>query len=265
MHCWRVQRGLSLIELVTALAVSTVMVSVLLPALSWSRSVAQATACGSNARQLNILMMSFAQDDEMGRYAPTLGVGVDDMRYLQRGGYFGRGASEVTVCPSTLNVVEASADDDSDLSRPAAHAYDDEGGHSYEMFQHVTPGQFPDGLTVDEPRQLSLRDPICASDSFIILDSDNDPDAGGYNHGLYGFNNLPDEATNNHGAQGLNVAFLDGRVAFVEAGDWVGVMLSSAHLNADSIDLVRAKQLFEPRIQWGLRTDGGVGLRYWLE
>ncbi|WP_145444702.1 hypothetical protein [Mucisphaera calidilacus] len=208
-------------------------------------------------------MVSFAQDDDYSRYAPTIEVGHDDLSYLWTGGYLH--TTDITVCPATLNQVTVQRDDYEELQRASRHAYDEEGGHSYETFHHVSPGEFPGGLVINQHRQLSLKDPMRPADTFIVLDSDNDPDAGGMNDGLFGYNNLPDAATNNHGERGLNVAFLDGRIRFVTASQWVEVMLRSAHLNADSIDLVRARALYEPRIQWGLRQDGNDGLRYWLE
>ena len=276
-------RGFSaftLLEVLVAISVISLLMVMLLPALGMAKKNFRQTSCVNNVRSINTGMIVHA-DDFNGYFVGQTERGDDSLAYLFSDGYLSD--PRITVCPNTENRVEFGVINASsgmgrpynpwqDLEYAARHAHDNTGGHSYETFHHFNEGQFPH-VTFDAPRLIKRDDVVPPWQTFIVLDSDNDPSNGGYVDGMYGYNNLPDEATNNHGKQGLCTAFLDGSARFVVSEDWIEVNMFSAHLDGYSTDMIRAKQLFEPRLQWGLRTDttgqsvNGTprGLRYWLE
>ena len=264
------RRGVTIVETLLAITLIAGLVAALVPALATSRNSAQKLSCAINARSITLGMIAHANDDPAGRFTNDDTVGSDDLTYLYRGGYLT--APDIAICPETVNRLGPASTHPSGtattspagLDQAARHAHDTRPGHSYETFHHVNPGQFPD-FSFDRLRLPRRDDVLPPRRSYIVLDSDNDPSGGGWNHGRYGYNNLPDRATNNHRDTGLNVAFLDGSARFVAADQWIEVKMRGGHLDGNSIDMVRAKRYFEPRLQWGLRTDGGPGLRYWIE
>lgn len=264
--------GLTLIEALLAITLIGVLVAALMPALAASGKNARKLSCILNARSITLGMTAHANDDRYGRFTDDATLGRDALGYLYRDGYLTD--YKIAICPATSNQLSASPEHRSDsaiskelprgIEHAARHAHDTQPGHSYETFHHVNPGQFPE-FAIDGFRLLRMDDIIPPSRSFIVLDSDNDPGAGGWNDGLYGYNNLPDRATNNHGESGLNVAFLDGSGRFVTSNKWIETAMNGGHLDGTSVDMVRARRLYDPRLQWGLRNDGGQGLRYWLK
>lgn len=276
--------GFSLVEMLVSTAIVTVLVALALPVLSSVRGSVREQQCVWNVRSINLAMGLHAEDWE-GRYVGQTTRGDDSLVYLLEGGYLSDPG--VALCPNTLNRVDPAQParggepgDDGErwryLRYAARHARDDTGGHSYETFHHFNEGQFPHASF--NASRLIVRDDIVPPwQTFIVLDADNDPSHGGYNGAGYGYNNLPDRSTNNHGNTGMSLAFLDGNARFLPAREWIEVNLYSAHLDGYNTDMVRAKRLFEPRLQWGLRTDlpptppaasSGTdrpGLKYWLD
>lgn len=265
-HRHRHRQGFTLVELLIVLAIVTVMIAVLLPTLASSRDSSRRLVCTANTRSITIGMIAHAADHSQGRFTDRDRRGDDSLAYLYRANYLTQ--TPIALCPQTINRLGEPGDEHHGLpiglSRAARNAHDTDPGHSYETFHHLNPGQFP-GFAIDEVRLLRSHDIIPPDRSFIVLDNDSDPHAGGMVDGRYGYNNIPDAQTNNHGSAGMNIAFLDGSARFVPADQWIQTLMFSGHLDGASLDMVRAKQLLEPRLQWGLRTDGGDGLRYWLE
>jgi len=75
----RYQRGFSLVELLVALSIITLLVAVLLPALSAARSLARRMGCASNVRQVTQAMHVYATENEgYWPYAVRTGSGQSD-------------------------------------------------------------------------------------------------------------------------------------------------------------------------------------------
>ncbi len=255
------RRGFTLIELLIVIVLISTLLAILLTSIARSRQQSRQMICTLNTRQITTGMMAFAADYK-GYFVGETQVGDDSLAYLQRQGYLD--AVEVVICPDTENRLDESLPPGQQLDKAARHAHDRSGGHSYETFHHYSTGQFP-GFTINEHKRLTTRDRIPQDESFIVIDSDNDPGGGGMNDGYFGFNNMPDEQTNNHGSSGMNIAFLDGGARFIPADQWIAVNIASGHMDGYSTDMVRAQQVFEPRLQWAPRVDDGPGLRYWLD
>jgi prepilin-type N-terminal cleavage/methylation domain-containing protein/prepilin-type processing-associated H-X9-DG protein len=275
----RRRSGFTLIELLVSISVIVVLLAILIPALGRARNRVRILGCLSNQRQITVAMTAYAQSNPRQFYHADAGLGgTDDLSYLYRLAYLE--AYILAVCPDTSNVVDVPignhydlatqqfvyGEDYHDLLVPAAHAHDESGGHSYELFHVASPGQFPNGVALNEPVDMNLTlvgtvlDP---TETFICLDSDNDPVNGGLNiDGLFGFNNLPDAETNNHRDQGGNVGFLDGSARFIPRSEWVRTMITSTHVGA--MNLQRAQEI-DPGYRRSPRSDGGLeGLRHWF-
>lgn len=273
------RRGFTLVEILVSVSVIGVILAITLPAMGRARDRVRVLGCLTNERQITMAMTTFAQGAPRQLYHPDYGEGAtDDLSYLYLGGYLGN--YDVARCPSTENIIDirvgryydpktqkfVDGTDYSDLISPASHAHDDAGGHSYELFHIATPGQFPNGLTLDDETDITLSlvgtlfDP---TETFICLDNDDDPLNGGINiDGLFGYNNLPDAQTNNHGDRGCNVGFLDGHAEFIPMGNWVRTITKSTHVGA--INYARARVL-DPGYREGPRTDGvAKGERYYF-
>lgn len=262
--------GFTLIELLVAISVIAVLVTLLVPALGRARDRVRVLGCLTNQRQITAAMTSYAQGAIGGHYHPDLGEGgTDDLSYLYLGGFLG--SYDVARCPGTSNVIEVKSGrfydpkterfiegtDYTDLIVPASHAHDESGGHSYELFHTSSPGQFPNGLTLDEAADITLSlvgTQFNPSETFIAIDNDDDPLNGGINvDGLFGYNNLPDRATNNHADRGGNVGFLDGSARFIGIEEWMEVMVASTHIGA--VNYARAREI-NPSYRESARTDG---------
>ena len=253
--------GFSLIELLVSIGLISLLVGIVVPTLSKSRTQSRVLVCTMNTRQITTAMLAYAADNR-GYFVEQTTVGDDSLVYLHQQGYLS--TPQVAFCPSTRNSLDAEQPEAMQLRRSAPHANAASAGHSYETFHHYSHGKFP-GFTINDRSLMTTRDVVPPDQAFIVLDSDNDPDRGGMNGSHFGYNNLPDEGTNNHGQTGMNIAFLDGGSRFVPADQWIAVNIASGHMDGLSTDMVRAQRLYEPRLQWAPRNDGGPGLRYWLD
>lgn len=227
----RIRGAFTLIEVLVVVAIIALLVAILIPSLSQAREAARRGVCANNIRQLNMGCIQYAHDDKTGVYMysrdpSTYGNGTDSFlhvipKYLKN--------HKATLCASTLNVIRDGPSDrvrpnpnklsrfEEDLDENAADAFDNRGGHSYEVWGFFDgPRRYPDGTLIDgkdKPfgpntpsnfrhiikKQSTVKKPYNA---ILVIDADDSGD-----------NNAPDK-TNNHGPAGLNIGFLDGHVVF---------------------------------------------------
>jgi len=64
----RVGFGFTLIELLVVIAVIAILMAILAPALRKARFHASEAACLSNLRQINLALVTYANDDDRTRY-----------------------------------------------------------------------------------------------------------------------------------------------------------------------------------------------------
>lgn len=165
-------RGFTMIELLLVVAVIALLSSLLLAALRSVRETARRTKCSSNIGQLAKAAMAHAEADirSGGAYLPTWDRKDDGMGWLY-GQYFRE--VDVTVCPSTDNVVRADVlmtDAASiakygfrgvplDLNDSAPSAQAETGGHSYEVKAWFRgPRWWPDGtVTMASPNSAPVN------------------------------------------------------------------------------------------------------------
>lgn len=57
-----IRRGFTLIELLVVIGIISLLISILLPALSRARQISQRTVCGSNLRQFGISFLNYSED-----------------------------------------------------------------------------------------------------------------------------------------------------------------------------------------------------------
>jgi len=72
------QPGFSLIELLVVISIVALLIALLLPALSQSREAAHAVACGSQLRQIGLMLLRYASDHEQALPAACI---LDDQPY----------------------------------------------------------------------------------------------------------------------------------------------------------------------------------------
>lgn len=65
---WPSRCGFTLIELLVIIAIISVLMAILLPALQKARTRAYESACLSHLRQINMALATYASDDDRGRY-----------------------------------------------------------------------------------------------------------------------------------------------------------------------------------------------------
>jgi prepilin-type N-terminal cleavage/methylation domain-containing protein/prepilin-type processing-associated H-X9-DG protein len=195
------RRGFTLVELLIVIGIIGVLVALIVPATGKTREQARRAHCASNARQICLAAIRYAQDHPKGAYIPTPDNDNDTFEafypsYMKD--------LRVFVCPSTQNAVNGVAD----LRNNAVGGRNGTRGHSYEIRAWAEPGiRFPDGrsfpvLTLKNYRQFPNGAAGC-----LIMDGDDSTENGDQN-------NWPSRS-DNHGVDGFNVGFMDGHVEFL--------------------------------------------------
>lgn len=104
----RALRAFTLIELLVCLAIITLLVGVLLPALGKAREAGKASACLSNVRLLAMASLMYAQHDSKWRFVPFI-AGSDRKQLLLPYTNSGTGNDDLKIeqlwhCPNIRNV-----------------------------------------------------------------------------------------------------------------------------------------------------------------
>lgn len=109
-----IRQGFTLVELLVVVSILTLLISLLLPALTRARKAAQQTQCASNLRQLQLAALQYAHDHQ-GVILPTY-VWPGIFWMAPGGNHFGvnkylgvkQGSSQVGICPVSPLDVHAS-------------------------------------------------------------------------------------------------------------------------------------------------------------
>ncbi len=132
-----IKKAFTLIELLVVISIITVLLAILLPALSVSRAQGRGVVCGNNIHQLLLAAMNYSQDND-GFYMPAAydyfgakllrwhgGRSDTSERYNPKKGPLASYLNEVFIaCPERVRFREC---------EPASAEYDEGGGYGYNM------------------------------------------------------------------------------------------------------------------------------------
>jgi prepilin-type N-terminal cleavage/methylation domain-containing protein/prepilin-type processing-associated H-X9-DG protein len=235
------KRAFTLLELLVVMAVITVLVSLLLPAVNRSREQVRRTVCRNNLRQVGLGMLMYSTDDLKNSYTDSLSDTEDDFNFLFPN-YVA--AVQSFLCPGarnrirTDNVVTNMVLRRMQLADLSHYAGQRKGaGSSYELFGYMNDKPQFGSCTVLELGGEQVRvSGIRKTESnvaiythqfsafglqgtqpgpaqiWLIVDGDDDsvPRIGNY-----------PEVTNNHGPSGSNALHCDGHVEWIRVQDYV--------------------------------------------
>ena len=264
-HASRRATAFTLIELLVVISIIALLIALLLPALNKAKDQFRVVKCRSNERQLTMASIAQGTDRPDGLLSPTPSRESDDLNpivpeYLND--------FPVTICPSTTNVVNSTDLDEFgrviDLKANARHVNDSDGGHSYEIWDEVEAGTYPDGVKIDHDMKKTVKniDALNPSKSMFVVDGD---DPGGNARGTGSrpagaIGNWPD-IWNNHGEKGHNVSFLDGHARWVTADkDYALVLMNSyisRHMGETPLFFTYVRGGPDQVMTWMRRRSGG--------
>mgnify|MGYP001242751476 FL=1 len=161
-------QGLTLLELLTVLAIIAVLCSILVPALQGVRKSAQQASCASNMRQIGsaLLLYAASNNNKLPETSHTAAFGQSWIYTLSE--YLGD-CDEVRICPAD----------------PKGDGRFDAGGTSYILNSFLFVPQIgPFGQPMGEPTNnlLLIENPTETPMAFIIADSQGIGDANDHTH-----------------------------------------------------------------------------------
>ena len=125
----RTPSGFTLIELLIVISIIAVLISLLLPALSFAKESAIRVACLSNMRQAGMYLHAYADENDL-TYIPQTqlngGGGVHHVRHWTRELMVAEGVYKTLFCPNLTPILE-----DPSLQPWKGHRYNDIDGDSY--------------------------------------------------------------------------------------------------------------------------------------
>jgi prepilin-type N-terminal cleavage/methylation domain-containing protein/prepilin-type processing-associated H-X9-DG protein len=173
------KKGFTLVELLTALAIITVLAGLLLPVLSGARKKAHGAYCRGNLRQVGIALISYSQETGfypiyargISREEPTGAKWYDDLRpYLPN-----RWTNGVFVCPAYKGeVVDARANFFFVFPSTGSYGYNIGSADERNEFRYGIAGKFYPGARLRREatradRVVSPSDLIAVGDSFSFM------------------------------------------------------------------------------------------------
>lgn len=209
----RIRTAFSLMEMLVVMAVITLLISLLMPAMGKARESGRRVKCLSNQGQIMDALIIHADEDADGVYLPTSNYTVDDVSMIIPKIISDR---NIAVCPSTQHTAEVLT---ASYGSPKASTR-----FSYEMFSWRGRGTYPDGTVIFGAGQannneiMTNRNVKQPSEAWIPMD-----DSSGE-----GDNNWPNRG-NHHGAEGLNLGFVDGHAGWHTREQYVIAAIKSYH------------------------------------
>jgi len=215
-------KGFTLVELLVVIGIIALLISILLPALTKSRELANRIKCASNIRQIMQACVMYSNENKQGVYLWRYPGLDDNLEPLFLSGFLND--TNVVICPNTQHTVRRvdPGKPNPDLQNNAQSGpQDSRGGHSYETRQLWPPIYvFPDGKSFPQDVVKPSVGPAYTIDGMkamkkfrqaarvcLIMDEDDQWSSKQ-------MNDWPDPS-DNHGAKGVNVGYLDGHAEFV--------------------------------------------------
>lgn len=282
-RCRAERLGFTLIELLVVVAIIALLVAILLPSMTRAREQARRVICANNERQMDMACMQYADSDRSGffmfnRDPGNYNNGTDSLLHI-----FPRYLPDhhIALCPSTRNIIRDDATNrwkpsrygnavlsnfEKDLDDNAVDAFDNDGGHSYEVWGFYDGvRRYPDGRLINgygfrirklDGTYTSISHLIKTQgtvkrpqETILLIDGDDtDP------------NNTPDRR-NNHGVFGLNVSYLDGHVIFAKPKQLAFIYTRSWQYPPTGWN-DSGSSVYAPRLYQTTDSEGNIWYRY---